>query len=131
LSRHSLELFEAEVQAFYKGFQHALMSGDTSLLEPIYADDCVLVRPNGDTLEKREILDDLRRHSMRFTSFEVNDVLIRIRGMVGILTADVRSTAMRVGVEVKTHARQLSIVSKEKSKITLFHFQSTSVADPK
>jgi Domain of unknown function (DUF4440) len=107
------------------------MSGDTSLLEPIYADDYVLVRPNGDTLEKREILDDLRRHSMRFTSFEVNDVLIRIRGMVGILTADVRSTAMRVGVEVKTHARQLAIVSKEKSKITLFHFQSTSVADPK
>jgi hypothetical protein len=106
------------------------MSGDTSLLEPIYADDYVLVRPNGDTLEKREILD-LRRHSMRFTSFEVNDVLIRIRGMVGILTADVRSTAMRVGVEVKTHARQLAIVSKEKSKITLFHFQSTSVADPK
>src|ERR1700680_4045630 len=35
------------------------------------------------------------------------------------------------GVEVKTHARQLAIVSKEKSKITLFHFQSTSVADPK
>jgi hypothetical protein len=56
------------------------MSGDTSLLEPIYADDYVLVRPNGDTLGKREILDDLRRHSMRFTSFEVNDVLIRIRG---------------------------------------------------
>jgi hypothetical protein len=44
------------------------MSGDTSLLEPIYADDYVLVRPNGDTLEKREILDDLRRHSMRLTS---------------------------------------------------------------
>lgn len=61
---------------------------------------------------------------MRFTSFEVNDVLIRIRGMVGILIADVRSTAMSVGVEVKTHARQLAIVSKEKSKITLFHFQS-------
>jgi len=33
---------------------------------------------------------------------------------------------MRVGVEVKTHARQLAIVSKEKSKITLFHFQSTA-----
>jgi len=94
------------------------MSGDTSLPEPIYADDYVLVRPNGDTLEKREILDDLRRHSMRFTSFEVNDVLIRIRGMVGILTADVGSMAMRVGVEVKTHARQLAIVSKEKSKMS-------------
>jgi Domain of unknown function (DUF4440) len=93
------------------------MSGDTSLLEPIYADDYVLVRPNGDTLGKREILDDLRRHSMRFTSFEVNDVLIRIRGMVGILTADVRSTAMRVGVEVKTHARQLATVSKEKGRL--------------
>ena len=107
------------------------MSGDTSLLEPIYADDYVLVRPNGDTLEKREILDDLRRHSMRFTSFEVQDVLIRTIGRVGILTAEVRSTAVRDGIEIKTQAIQLAIVSKENARITISHFQSTHKVDPK
>jgi ketosteroid isomerase-like protein len=107
------------------------MSGDTSRLEPIYADDYVLVPPNGDTLEKREILDDLRRHSMRFTSFEVNDVLIRTKGSVGIFMTAVRSAAVRDGVEIKTYARQLAILSKENERITIAHFQSTNIVGPK
>lgn len=120
---------EAEVQASYEEFLEALKSGDITSLERIYADDYQLVRPNGDTFGKKEILGDLRHHSMRFTSFEVNDVLIRIKGFVGILTAEVRSTAIRDGVEIKTHARQLVILSKENERITISHFQSTNIVD--
>jgi ketosteroid isomerase-like protein len=118
-----------EVQAFYEEFLQALKSGDTTSLERIYADDYLLVRPNGDTLRKKEILADLRHHSMRFTSFEVNDVLIRTKGFVGILTAAVRSTAVRDGVEIKTHAMQVAILSKQNERITISHFQSTNVVD--
>jgi len=121
---------EEEVQVFYETFLQALKSGDIPLLERIYADDYLLVRPNGDTFNKEEILADLRHHSMRFTSFEVNDVLIRTKGFVGILTAAVRSTAVRDGVEMKTHARQVTILSKENERITISHFQSTTVVDP-
>ena len=70
-----------EVQAFYEKFLEELKSEDTSSLERIYADDYILVRPNGDTLTKEQILADLRHHSMRFTSFDVNDVLIRTKGL--------------------------------------------------
>ena len=120
-----------EVQTFYEEFLRALKSGDVTSLERIYADDYLLVRPNGDTFGKAEILSDLRQHSMKFTSFEVNDVLIRTKGSVGILTAAVRSTAVRDGAEIKTHARQLAIVSKENERITISHFQSTNIVDPK
>jgi len=106
-----------------------LKSEDTSSLERIYADDYILVPPNGDTFTKEQILADLRHHSMRFTSFDVNDVLIRTKGSVGILTADVRSIAVRDGVEIRTHARQLAILSKENERITISHFQSTNVVD--
>jgi ketosteroid isomerase-like protein len=123
------KISKEEVQAFYEEFLQALKSGKITLLDRIYADDYLLVRPNGDTLGKKEILADLRHHSMRFTSFDVKDVLIRTKGIVGILTADVRSTAVRDGVETKTHARQLAIVSKEQAGITISHFQSTNVAD--
>jgi ketosteroid isomerase-like protein len=119
-----------EVETFYDGFLEALKSGDIALLERMYADDYMLVRPNGGTLTKEQILADLRQHSMRFTSFEVNDVLIRTKGSVGILTADVRSTAVRDGVEIKTHTRQLAILSKENGRITISHFQSTNVVGP-
>jgi ketosteroid isomerase-like protein len=118
-----------EVQGSYDEFLQALKSGDTPSLERIYAHDYILVRPNGDTLTKEQILADLRHHSMRFTSFEVNDVLIRTKGSVGILTADVRSIAVRDGVEIRTHARQLAILSKENGRNTILHFQSTNVVD--
>ena len=120
-----------EVQAFYEEFLRALKSADITSLERIYADDYLLVRPNGDTLEKKEILADLRHHFMRFTSFEVNDALIRTKGSVGILTAAVRSTAVRDGIEITTHARQLAILSKENERITISHFQSTNIVDRK
>lgn len=119
-----------EVQASYEGFLQALESGDRSSLERIYADDYILVRPNGDTLTKEQILADLRQHSMRFTSFEVNDVLIRTKGSVGILTADVRSIAIRDGVEIRVHARQVVILSKENDRTTITHFQSTAIVGP-
>ncbi len=119
-----------EVQASYEGFLQALESGDRSSLERIYADDYILVRPNGDTLTKEQILADLRQHSMRFTSFEVNDVLIRTKGSVGILTADVRSIAIRDGVEIRVHARQVVILSKENDRTTITHFQSTDIVGP-
>jgi ketosteroid isomerase-like protein len=132
MKEHSVAaISKEEVQAFYEGFLQALKSGDVASLERIYADDYLLVRPNGDALGKKEILDDLRKHSMRFTAFEVNDVLIRTKGFVGILTAAVRSTAVRDGVEIKAHARQLAIVSKDNETITISHFQSTSISDPK
>ena len=118
-----------EVQAFYEEFLKALKSGDITSLERIYADDYLLVRPNGDTFGKKEILADLRHHSMRFTSFEVNDVLIRTKGSVGILTTAVRSAAVRDGVEIRMHARSVAILSKENRRTTTSHFQSTNVVD--
>jgi ketosteroid isomerase-like protein len=39
-----------EVQASFEEFLQALKSGDVSSLEQIYADDYILVRPNGDAL---------------------------------------------------------------------------------
>jgi ketosteroid isomerase-like protein len=123
------EISKDEVRAFYEEFLQALKAGDIAPLEQIYADDYLLVRPNGDILNKKQILADLRQHSMRFTSLEVNDVLIRAKGSVGILTADVRSVAIRDGVEIKTNARQVAVVSKENGRITISHFQSTNVAD--
>jgi ketosteroid isomerase-like protein len=130
MTGNSLALISTEeVRAFYEEFLQVLKSGDIPSLERIYSDDYLLVRPNGDTLGRKEIIEDLRHHSMRFTSFEVKDVLIRTKGFVGILTAAVRSTAIRDGVEIKTHARQLAILSKENGRITISHFQSTNILD--
>jgi ketosteroid isomerase-like protein len=122
---------QQEVLTFYNSFLDALKSGNIPSLEKIYAEDYLLIRPNGDTLTKKQILADLHQHSMHFTSFDVTDILIRTKGPVGILTAEVHSTAIRDGAEIKSHTRQLAIVSKENNQITISHFQSTNITDPK
>ncbi len=114
-----------EVKRFYDEFQKALKSGDINLLEKIYADDYQLIRPNGDAFDKSEILDDLRNHPMRFISFEANDFLICLKGSVGNVTADVKSVVIRDCEELKTRARQIAVVSKQRNRITISHFQST------
>jgi len=47
-----IHITNEEVQAFYEGFLQALKSGDVASLERIYADDYMLVRPEGDTFGK-------------------------------------------------------------------------------
>jgi ketosteroid isomerase-like protein len=125
---NSEPITQQEVLTFYNTFLDALKSGDIPSLEKIYAEDYLLIRPNGDTLTKNEILADLRHHSMHFTSFDVTGLLIRTKESVGILTANVRSTALRDGAEIKTHARQTAIVSKQNNQITISHFQSTNIS---
>jgi ketosteroid isomerase-like protein len=118
-----------EVQTFYNTFLQLLKSGDIPSLEKIYAEDYILIRPNGDILNKKQILADLHQHSAHFTSFDVTEIQIRTKESVGILTANVRSAAVRDGAEIKTHARQIAIVSKQNNQITISHFQSTNILD--
>ena len=47
------EISTEEVQAFYEEFLRALKSGDITSLERAYADDYLLVRPNGDAFGKK------------------------------------------------------------------------------
>jgi ketosteroid isomerase-like protein len=120
---------QQEVLTFYNSFLEILKSADIPSLEKIYAEDYILIRPNGDILNKKEILADLRLHSTHFTSFDVTEILIRTKESVGILTANVRSTAIREGAEIKSHARQIAIMSKQNNQITISHFQSTNITD--
>ena len=59
---------------FSQEFLRALKSEDIALLDRIYADDYLPVRPNGDTLNREWILADRRQRSMRFTSWFIPNV---------------------------------------------------------
>jgi ketosteroid isomerase-like protein len=123
------EITENEVRAAFDQFVGALKSGDLKSLEEIYSDDYTLVRASGQKLKRQSILDDVKKHSMKFIAFEASDLEIKLVGSVGILTTEVRSAFVRDGAERKVHERQIAVFSKGGSKITVIHFQSTSIAD--
>ena len=56
-----------------------------------------------------------------------NLAVLKIHGMVGILTTETISTALRDGKEGTAHARQVAIFIKKGKVITLTYFQSTNI----
>jgi ketosteroid isomerase-like protein len=100
-------------RAHHEDFYVALKSNDLERLSQIYSDDYMLVRTDGTTFSKTQILDDLKTHSMNFNSTELVNEKIRIYGSVGILTGDSKITTVRDGKAAKpSSASSLSIANK-------------------
>jgi ketosteroid isomerase-like protein len=118
----------AEVRAKFEQFIDALKSGDIGTLETIYNDDYLLVRADGQTLSKSQILDDLKKNGVIFTGFEERNLWIKTLGPVGVLTTESRSSFLRNGQEGKMHAQQVMVFFKAGEKVTLTHVQLTNIA---
>jgi ketosteroid isomerase-like protein len=123
-----LDLTKEEVSRVHREkFYPALKNGDLGTLAEVYADDYMLVRPDGSVFSKAQILDDLKTHAMRFSSIELTNETIRIYGSVGILTGDSKTVALRDGKESKALARLVAVYRKQNDRIELVHFQSNSL----
>jgi len=123
-----LDLTKEEVSRVHREeFYAALKNSDLEKLAEVYADDYMLVRPDGSVFSKAQILDDLKTHAMSFSSIELTNETIRIYGSVGILTGDSKSVALRDGNESKARVRLIAVYRKQDDRIELVHFQSNSL----
>jgi ketosteroid isomerase-like protein len=93
---------EDVVRTHTEGFNRALTAYDLEVLSELYADDYMLVRPNGSVLDKEDVLRDLQAGGLRFKSVELTDVSVRICGETALLTGDSHTVTSRTA---KTYAR--------------------------
>jgi ketosteroid isomerase-like protein len=122
----TMDMTKEEVSRVHReDFYGALKKNDLEKLAQIYSADYMLVRPDGSAFSKPQILDDLKGHSMCFSSIELTNEKIRIYGSVGILTGDSKITSVRDGKESKTEVRLVAIYCKQRDRIELVHFQSS------
>jgi len=119
---------EAEVLGAYGQFNGALITGNLTTLEHLYADDYVLIRSDGQRLSKIEILNDIAQHSMRLTDSSTKTVKIKTFGAVGMMVADASNAFVRDGRESTARAQQTAVFVKSKGAVRLTHFQFTSLA---
>ena len=123
-----MDLTKEEVSRVHREkFNAALKNGDLRKLAEVYADDYMLVRPDGSVFSKAQILDDLKTHAMSFSLIDLTNETIRIYGSVGILTGDSKTVALRDGKESKARARLVAVYRKQNDRIELVHFQSNSL----
>jgi ketosteroid isomerase-like protein len=117
------EVLSTQREVFYP----ALINGDWDALSALYADDYTLVRSNGTTLCKTDLLADMKERRLRFMSIELRNPLIRLIGSVGLLTGESTATVERDGVKSQSHFRLTAVYVKTHATFQLLHFQSTDI----
>jgi ketosteroid isomerase-like protein len=108
-------------------FNRALKEQDYIALEGLYADDYMLVRPDGSVLNKQEVLRDLRSGGLRFHSIELDQTRVRMYGSTAVLTAESQAVSSRDGMESRSHFRLTAVYVRQGQSIKLVHFQSTAL----
>jgi ketosteroid isomerase-like protein len=106
-------------------FNRALKEQDYAALEALYADDYMLVRPDGSVLNKQEVLHDLRSGGLRFHSIELSETEVRMYGSTALLTAECQAVSSRSGVENRSHFRLIAVYVQQGQSNKLIYFQST------
>ena len=108
-------------------FNRALKEQDYAALEGVYADDYMLVRPDGSVLSKQDVLQDLRSGGLRFLSIELDQAKVRLYGSSAVLTAESQAVSSRYGMESRSHVRLIAVYVRQGDSIKLVHFQSTAL----
>lgn len=108
-------------------FNRALTMRDFNALSKLYADDYVLVRPDGSVLSKKDVLHDLQAGGLKFTSIEIANVNVRIYGQTALLTGDTQTVTSRNDKEAQAHVRLVAVYVAEGGRLRLAHFQSVSL----
>jgi ketosteroid isomerase-like protein len=106
-------------------FNRALKEQDYIALERLYADDYMLVRPDGSVLNEQEVLQDLRSGGLRFHSIELGQTEVRMYGATAVLTAESQAVSSRDRMESRSHFRLIAVYVQKGQSIKLVHFQST------
>jgi ketosteroid isomerase-like protein len=108
-------------------FNPALKERDYAALEGLYADDYMLVRPDGSVLNRQDVLQDLQSGGLRFHSIELDQTEVRIYGSTAVLTAEAQAVSSRYEVESRSHFRLIAVYVQQRQSIKLVHFQSTVI----
>jgi hypothetical protein len=90
----------------------------------LYADDYMLVRPDGSVLSKDEVLCNLREGGLTFKSIEVKNINVRVHGTAALLTAESWTATSTLGQEARAHIRLLAVYVADSNGLRLTHFQS-------
>lgn len=110
-------------------FYGALKSQNDAALEALYADDYMLVRPDGAVLNKHGVLHDLRTNGLTFQAIELHQSTARLYGPTAVLTGESRTVPPRNGLKGHAHFRLIAVYAREGKSIRRVHFQSTALRE--
>lgn len=75
---------EVEIREIGHAWAQVAVSGDSAVIERIFADDFVGVAPDGAQYTKQQFIDDTKANPQGFTSNELKEMAVRFEGNVAV-----------------------------------------------
>ena len=119
---------EQEVRAVLKQMIDADLKADASLLDRTTTEDYTITRDNGIVRNKVETLQGIKDGGIKFDSFDVSDVLVRIYGETAVVTFHEIIKGTRGGTDFSGQFREVRVFVKRGGAWRAVMAQRTRIA---
>jgi uncharacterized protein (TIGR02246 family) len=116
---------EQEIRSVEDKRREALLRGDTTTLDQIFADDYTVVNQFGQVRTKAQMMSELKSGTLKYESIVEEDVSTRVYGDAAVLSG--RLTSKHEGRE-STQARFTRVYVKRQGRWQAVAFQTTRIA---
>ena len=95
---------------------HSYPGKDTATLSRIFADDLIMITPNGSRMSKKDIITNLASQGQQIRSARVDKVQVRLLGNVGLVMAEASFVTNDNGKEVPGRTNYLDVYEKRNGR---------------
>ena len=95
---------------------HSYPGKDTATLARIFADDLIMITPNGSRMSKKEIIVNLASPGQQIVSTKVDKVQVRLLGNIGLVMAEASFISLDNGKEVPGRTNYLDVYEKRNGR---------------
>jgi len=116
---------EREIRQVEEKRREALLRGDTTTLDQIFADEYIVTNQSGGVRTKTQMISDLRSGALKFESADEDDVVVRVYGNTAVITG--RATSKHEGRD-STQVRFTRVYVKRMGRWQAVTYQVTRIA---
>lgn len=121
---------EQEVARLVGAWTTAELRGDVAFLERVLADDFVGIGPLGFMLTKQEWLARHQSGDLKYASFTVDEVAVRVYGEAALVTCRQRQQATYRGTPVPGEFRSSLMMVRQEGRWRLASLQLSAMGQP-
>ena len=95
---------------------HSYPGKDTATLSRIFADDLIMITPNGSRMSKKDIITNVASPRQQIASAKVDKVQVKLLGNIGLVMAEASFVSVDNGKEVPGRTNYLDVYEKRNGR---------------
>jgi hypothetical protein len=108
--------YEQELMTMLDQLTAAYLGADTEQIDRIYAEDCIVTSSAGAVISKSDLIKLLESGAVKYEAFERDDLMVRIYGTTGVISAAITTKTQVQGHEYTGRSRLITVWIKQGGK---------------